>query len=319
MNGWSNGRKRKVPLLRLLGTLLALGLVLYVMYRQGWAEIAAAVQQISVWPFLAAFGLTLASRLCVSGRWHVLLRSAGMQVSAGQSIRLTFAGLFASNFLPTTVGGDVVRLGGALRFNLDQPTLIASLVVDRLVGMAGMAMAIPFGLPALLKSSLLTLSVSPAAPALLPVYFAPLSLLKTPRARRVWEKGENAVRRMFQALALWIGRPRWLLASLGFSFGHMFFLFSSLWLLLRGMGEPVSFWMIAGLWSLSYFVTLLPVSINGLGVQELSLTLLFTTVGGVSEPGALTLAFLIRILQMFASLPGAFFIPSVVVGQEAPS
>jgi hypothetical protein len=67
---------------------------------------------------------------------------------------------------------------------------------------------------------------------------------------------------------------------------------------------------------LTYFVTLLPISINGLGVQELSLTFMLTHFGGITEPTALTLAFLIRILQMFASLPGAFCLPDVVVGEE---
>jgi glycosyltransferase 2 family protein len=312
MNGSILHQKKRVSLLRVSGTLLALGLLSYLLWRQGWGEIAAAVQQISLWRFALAFGLTLLSRLCVSGRWHVLLRSAGMLVTAGQTIRLTFAGLFASNFLPTTVGGDVVRLGGAMRFNLDQPTLVASLVVDRLIGMAGMALAVPFGLPILLKSAVF--ASSPYAVS--PFFFVRAAVLKQGKLKKIWDKGQSVLQRMFRALKLWLGRPSALLASLGFSIGHMFFLFSSLWILLVSMADPVPFWLVGGLWSLSYFVTLLPVSINGLGVQELSLTILFTTVAGVSEPNALTLAFLIRILQMFASLPGAFFIPSVVVGRE---
>jgi glycosyltransferase 2 family protein len=309
MNGISKGRRKRVSFLRIAGTLLASGLLIYLLWRQGWNEIEAAVQQINLGLFGAAVGLTLLSRLCVAGRWHVLLRSAGVRAAAAQTVRLTFAGLFASNFLPTTVGGDVVRLAGALRFNFDQPTLIASLVVDRLVGMAGMALAVPLGLPVLLKSTLVSASLSPA-------FTASVVWIKKSKVQKLWEKVEGALRRMLQALVLWVRKPQALLASLGFTFGHMFFLFSSLWLLLQGMGEPVAFWMIAGLWSLSYFVTLLPVSINGLGVQELSLTLLFTGAAGVSEPTALTLAFLIRILQMFASLPGALFIPAVVVGEE---
>ena len=53
------------------------------------------------------------------------------------------------------------------------------------------------------------------------------------------------------------------------------------------------FWLITGLWSLAYFVTLIPISINGLGVQELSLTFLFSTVAGLSTPVSLTIAVLI--------------------------
>jgi glycosyltransferase 2 family protein len=299
---------------RVAGTVLALGLVGLLLYRQGWNEIFGAASQISPWRLLLAFILTILSRLCVSGRWHVLLRSAGLPATAWQTIRLTFAGLFASNFLPTTVGGDVIRLGGGLRLKWDQPALFASLVVDRLVGMAGMFLVAPLGLPALLASSLVRAEVTGAGGLLM----AQLGMLPGGRLGKFGEKIWNALRRTLSALSLWLGRPRALLGSLAFTGGHMFFLFSSLWLLLSGMGEPVPFWLIGGLWGLSYFITLLPISINGLGVQELSVTLLFSAAGGVSEPGSLTLALFIRLLQMFASLPGSISLPDLLVGKEIP-
>ena len=61
----------------------------------------------------------MVSRLAVAGRWHVLMHSAGTGITPRQSIRLTFAMLFASNFLPTTIGGDVVRYAGAVRLGFD--------------------------------------------------------------------------------------------------------------------------------------------------------------------------------------------------------
>jgi hypothetical protein len=78
------------------------------------------------------------------------------------------------------------------------------------------------------------------------------------------------------------------------------------------LNDPVPFWVIAGLWSISYFVTLVPISINGYGVQELSLTYLFAEVAGTSMASALTLAVLVRVITMIASLPGAFYLPSIL-------
>lgn len=78
----------------------------------------------------------------------------------------------------------------------------------------------------------------------------------------------------------------------------------------------MSFWRIAGLWALTYFVTLLPISVNGLGVQELSMTFFFTTFGGITTASGLTIALFMRILPMFASLPGAVFIPGMLAGDE---
>ncbi len=92
--------------------------------------------------------------------------------------------------------------------------------------------------------------------------------------------------------------------------------FSTVWLLLRGMGEDIPFWLVMGLWSATYFVTLLPISINGLGVQELAMTYFYVSIGGISASSGLTLALMMRVLQMIASLPGAFFIPNIIAGRK---
>jgi uncharacterized membrane protein YbhN (UPF0104 family) len=91
----------------------------------------------------------------------------------------------------------------------------------------------------------------------------------------------------------------------------MLFIFTAIYLLVQGLGDHVSFWLIAGLYSLSYLVTLMPISINGYGLQELSVTYLFLHVGGLSAATSLSLAVLIRIIWMLASLPGAVFLPSI--------
>jgi hypothetical protein len=67
------------------------------------------------------------------------------------------------------------------------------------------------------------------------------------------------------------------------------------------------------LWSLNYFVTtFLPVSINGLGLQELTITSLYVQFGGVSMEAGLALAVLWRLVTILASLPGAIFLPEIL-------
>ena len=104
-----------------------------------------AVRQIPLWRFLLATALVFISRFFVVGRWHVLLRSAEMDIPFSRSVALTFTGLFAANFLPTTIGGDVVRFAGAVEMGYSSTLILASLVADRLIGMAGMAMVLPSG------------------------------------------------------------------------------------------------------------------------------------------------------------------------------
>jgi hypothetical protein len=132
--------------------------------------------------------------------------------------------------------------------------------------------------------------------------------------RRVARRVRSAAARVLRALGIWVREPRSLLASLGFTLLHMIFLFSSIAILLSAMGEPMPLLTIAGLWSLVYFITLFPVSINGLGVQEVALTAVFTQLGGISTQAALVLAVCMRLLAMLASLPGAFFIGRVLPG-----
>jgi uncharacterized membrane protein YbhN (UPF0104 family) len=279
---------------------LAVGLLIYLLSRQGWSEIVSAAGQIAWWRFVLALILVMISRFAVAGRWHVLMRSAGTGISPRQSIRLTFAMLFASNFLPTTIGGDVVRLAGAIRLGFDQAISLASLVVDRLVGMTGMAMALPFGVPAYIQYATSLPTTSIAIPWLNPLA----------------DKIRRFLHDLMQALKVWINKPRSLLAALGFTWVHMLCTFAMIRLLLGGMGEHISFWLVMGLWSATYFITLIPISINGMGVQELAITFFYVAIGGISQSSGLTLALLMRLLQMIASLPGALFIPDIMAGRK---
>ncbi len=293
-------------LFRLIGTLLAVILLIYLLSRQGWSEILTAVRELPPGNFFLALALMMLSRLIVPARWHVLLRSAGVAIPYRQTLRITLAGLFASNFLPTTIGGDIVRLAGALQLNADRAITGSSIVVDRLVGMVGMGTALPFGFQPLW----LWFTTGMAQPAALGSF----SLAGLGNAARAF--GQKTIRRLLAAVKIWLKQPQILLLSLGFSWIHMLVKFAAIWLLFSGMNDPMPFWLITGLWSFTYFVTLFPVSINGLGLQELSMTFIFANLGGAAMNVVLPAALLVRFLEMIASLPGAFFLPGILSGME---
>jgi uncharacterized membrane protein YbhN (UPF0104 family) len=309
MKAWL--RNNSQTLLRLLGTLLGLGLTFVLLRQQGWEEILVALRQVSALELALALGLTLVSRLCVVGRWHVLLRSGGVPIPLHYSTGLTFAGLFASNFLPTTIGGDVLRMAGAMQMGYNRAVCLASIAADRLVGMAGMFMVLPFGLVPLART--LT-AVQAAALPMLSAIEGPAP--SSDEGSTPWARGKRFLKRTLEALRVWLRKPTALAASFGFTCGHMLCTFLSLSIILGALGEQVPLYLIGGLWSVAYFVTLIPVSINGYGVQELSLVWLFTNVAGVSLTDSLLLALMIRVLQMVASLPGAFYLPSVLAAMD---
>lgn len=305
--------KNRAFLLRLAGTLLALVLLIYLLSQQGWAAILAAVQKIPIQTLVFAFVLVMMSRFAVIARWHVLLRASDMKIPFSQTARITFAGLFATNFLPTTVGGDVVRLAGAVRLKYDAALTTASLIADRLVGMVGMAMTLPWGIPGMIEIfDQIRSSASEYPLALAGAAAAPKGLGK------LWHKTLGFLGHTWNALRIYFKKPLSLLWALFYSGIHMVCTFTMLYILFKGEGETVSWTLIAGLYSLVYFITLLPISINGYGLQEISMTFIFSKAAGVSMESSLSVALILRTMMMLASLPGAFFLSGIVAG-DAPS
>lgn len=291
MSTWWRRNRRLA--LQSAGTLLAVILLVVLLRDGGWGEIAAAFREIKTADLLRVALLFLISRFATVGRWHILLRSGGVDIPLKDSTSLTFTGLFASNFLPTTIGGDVVRLAGAMRMGFDRAVCLASIAADRLIGMAGMTMVLPIGV----FHSWSLLETIPAS-------FSAAAWLQRPLA---------FLKRTFSVFSLWLRKPGALLGSLAFTWIHMLCLFGSIYIFSNDLGSRVSFWMIAGLWSLTYFITLIPISVNGYGLQELSFTFFMTNVAGWTPAVSLSVAVLIRAFSILASLPGAFFLPSIMV------
>ncbi len=292
----ASGRVRNLKqIIRWGGTFLSVILLIGLMRQQGWDEVIAAVRRIPLAVFLLTLAVMLVSRLCVVLRWYVLLRSAEARVSFKAIFELVFVGLFASNFLPSTIGGDVVRLAGAVMLRVDAGLSAASLVADRLIGMAGMTVMLPAGLISILSNPATSLGGLFAGFLTLPERWR--QMLKT------------FLGQMVKSLRRWLHHPAGLLAAFAATLGHMACTFVTVGLLLKAMGSPLGFWQIGGLWSVSYFITLLPVSINGLGLQEVSISYLYHTFGGIPLENTLTLSLMMRLLFVGASLPGALFLP----------
>ncbi|MDD2921432.1 MAG: lysylphosphatidylglycerol synthase transmembrane domain-containing protein [Anaerolineales bacterium] len=286
-------RDNRQTIARAAGSLLALILLIALLKEESGEEVISALKRISIGYILAATLAMLVSRIFVAGRWHALLRSANLDIPFARTTSLTFTGLFASNFLPTTIGGDVVRLAGAMQLGYDRAVCLASMIADRLIGMAGMTLTLPFGIIPVLS-------------------LGNGGLQSASFLGSLYKKGMDFARRTFETFKLWFNKPIGLALSLLSTFGNMAFIFASLFLLIAGMERHVSYWLIAGLWSLTYFVTLVPISINGYGVQELSLTFLLSKFGGLTHSESLTVAVLIRLLFIVTSMPGAFFLPSIL-------
>jgi len=296
--------KEKLSIWRVAGTILSLALLVYLVLTQGWESFLEVLKRIPSQYFWISIGLVVLSRFFVTLRWFILLRTAGVQMKFPTCLRLVFMGLFASNFLPSTVGGDLVRLAGAVYLRLDAAVSAASLLVDRLVGMAGMACFLPFGLAIVAQPLSAAQSVSGKAIA--------AGVFSVSGLKKLWARIRKFLLDLLHSAGIWLRKPSSLFLALLCTFGHQLCTYLIVWLFLKGMQQDVSLFVISGLWSLSYFFSLVPVSINGLGLQEVSITYLFTHFAGVPMQAGLALALLLRMLFMLISLPGVMFLPDIL-------
>ena len=294
MTNWL--RENRQTVIRGLGSILALALLIVLIQEEGDGQLFSALRRVSIGYFLAAVVALTISRMFAAARWHILLKSAGVEIPFLRSVMLTFTGNFSSNFLPTTIGGDVVRLAGAMQLGYDRAICVASLVADRLIGLAGMSIALPLGL--------------------VPVFSLSNGVTQSVALSTLIQKGVDFTKRTFESFSIWLKKPLALSGSMLATFGNMVFIYLAVYLLLQGIDHHVSYWLVAGLYTLTYFVTLVPISINGLGVQELSMTFLLTQLGGLSSSESATVALLTRALFIITNMPGAFFLPAILAAMN---
>jgi uncharacterized membrane protein YbhN (UPF0104 family) len=71
-------------------------------------------------------------------RWYVLVRAVGLPFTMGRAMHLSIFGYFFSTFLPGSVGGDIVKAAGIAREQSRRTVAVATVIMDRLVGLWGL-------------------------------------------------------------------------------------------------------------------------------------------------------------------------------------
>jgi len=83
---------------------------------------------------LAALACVISSVALASLRWKQVCEALGLHVSTWRLVWHNFAGQFVSSFLPTTVGGDVIRVSRLGKDTGDRPTSFTTVIFERLSG-----------------------------------------------------------------------------------------------------------------------------------------------------------------------------------------
>jgi uncharacterized membrane protein YbhN (UPF0104 family) len=238
--------------------------------------------------FLLAEGV-VALGLAVSAlRWKVLLRAAGVTLGWGRAIRLYFAGYFFNFFLPTTVGGDVVRaMGAGGRTPLS--VLGGSILVERILGFGCLlviGLAASFSLAGLAAArAVLGISAAVYLVGLAVLLFVPLP--ESERAGRVGRVLAGLRRTALQVRAYGFHGAA-IAGATALSLTWQLALVGANWILAAGLGGVAPGESLLALVPVVQAVSMIPVSFGGLGVREMGYEYFFSA-SGFDPAGAVAL------------------------------
>ncbi|HEX6903289.1 MAG TPA: lysylphosphatidylglycerol synthase transmembrane domain-containing protein [Thermoanaerobaculia bacterium] len=263
-------RRRRLGLLLRLG--VSAGLIAWILARTPFAEVAAAFRSADPRFILLAVLLNPLGYVASVNRWRLLIRAQGGDASLSFLTRSFLVGVFFNNLLPSTIGGDAVRVVDTARSGVDRARAVAVVFVDRFVGLLALML---FALVGLLLSGRLADRV-PAlyawvlGGALAMAAVAGLLFLPSRRAGAL---------RAFQ------GQGRVLAGAFAWSLLLQTLVVFNGYLLARALRVPISLPYFFLIVPLALFVMMLPVSINAIGVREGVWAFFFAAFGVAAAKG----------------------------------
>ena len=122
-------------LLRAVVSLILMAVLIYVM-RGSIPKMLEALKRLPLPILMIGFSLFLISVFIMSLRLKILLAAQEISLNVRNIFKLTFVGYFFSSFLPTSVGGDVVKAFYISKASNKAIQSYTSVFMDRLLGMS---------------------------------------------------------------------------------------------------------------------------------------------------------------------------------------
>jgi uncharacterized membrane protein YbhN (UPF0104 family) len=248
-------------------------------------------------------------------RWHVLLAAQQVHLSRRSLLGSMMVGNFFGNFLPSNIGGDVVRIGDTAR-PAGSKTLAATVIlVDRGLGLMALVLIAAIGATAAGWTHPSAVPIWPrwlwagflaGAAASAPMVFAPDGFGRLLQPLTVFhpEWVGDRISKLTGALARFREQPGALAACF---FGAVFvqgamvvFYYAVAYALHLHVGLSD----LSVIVPVSFVVQMLPVSVNGFGVREATFSFYFARIGQPIE-SAVLMSLVAQALVMFFSLTGA--------------
>ena len=257
--------------------------------------------------------LCTADRLMMAWKWRILLQAGGIGAPFSRLAKIYYIGNFFGSFLPSTVGIDALRTWKLAREEGKGLVILSSVVLERILGFVALATFSAVSLVALLmlgtRTSVPLVAVNFGALAVALLIYL-VSVQDLPWLRRWLEKSRWSPLRKLADLhdtyRAFRRSPGTLLLFFTASMFEVMLPILATWASARTLGlDPglgLFFLVVPGL----LLISRIPVSLDGLGIQEGASAFLFSRFGLPPEAG-LALGVIARVLNLVALTPGLWF------------
>ncbi len=301
----------KIKPIVVLKTVISVGFLALVLTRVDISQTWKQFQSLSL-PFVA-FALIYYTGCqwlsCL--RWQVVLRSAGYFIPISSLLTSYFAGMFLNIFLPGSFGGDVYRIYRVARQTKDSEAALVSVFLERFTGLFALSALAILGLPPAVKVvgrwDIILLffgCVGALVGGVILIISPRLLMIAEPWLQKLHLQNLATRFAKIQILLRQFAQHRQALAlSISLSFLLMLAIVYYHYLIAQQLKIPISYLELLVFIPIVAVITLLPISLGGLGVKEGLWVYLFSRIG-LTGSQALLLSVTITILSWLLALPG---------------
>lgn len=279
--------------------------------------VSRSLTSICAVPVIALCIMALIERVLKAYKWNLLLRARQISISLWQAMRLYYVGNLFGAFTPGRIGTEAYRVTALSSFRKTQ-VVISTIILERFIGLAVTCIFAAIGLPVSAKylgtNSLLVVWIilAVATSAVLGVWISlSPSFIKgvtrqLPYLLRI--KFAEKLQEFYHTYAEYRTHRHTLSAFTALTALHLTVLISLIYLAARSFDIGISFGFLVCTMPLILILLLLPVSIDGIGVQEGLFAYLFV-IAGFSAADGLSISLLFRLTQlMLVYLPGSIML-----------
>lgn len=260
--------------LRAAVSLTLVGVLVWV-FRKDIPGISAVLKSVNLYYFLAAVLFNIAALVVVSERLRIIFGVQRLKLSLGESVYLTFIGIFFNNFLPTSIGGDLVKAYYATKKSERKLESFSAVFFDRFFGFLSIGLLAFLGVllmngrikdPQIFWGCLIFSGVVLVAFVL----FLNKTIAKAIFSRllhlRAFQK-DSKLHKLYNALNAYKGHKLVVMKVILISLLAQVLSVVLLYCIVRGISQDISFLDLLLVMPLVAVASMIP-SINGLGVRE---------------------------------------------------